>query len=135
MADNNQLNDFYQYVQEKGKLRTLKHAERWSDGILKTLGTSLDRKTKKELARALPEELANSLTRVFWLLHFRNPNLSSHEFQQTAARRSGNTDADFAYFPVRAVFGGVKQMIDAELADKVAETLPPEVQEIWEEAD
>jgi uncharacterized protein (DUF2267 family) len=135
MADNNQLNDFYHYVQEKGKLRTLKHAERWTDGILKTLGTSLDRKTKKELARALPEELANSLTRVFWLLHFRNPNLSSHEFQQTVARRSGNTDADFAYFPVRAVFGGVKQMIDAELADKVAETLPPEVQEIWEEAD
>ena len=134
MANNQKLNGYYRYVQEAGKLRTAEHAERWSDGILRTLGVNLDRGTKRALARALPDELARSLTRVFWLLHFRDPNLTAAEFQRMAARRSGNTDADFARYPVLAVFGGIKQMIDADLARNVAESLAPEIRELWHEA-
>ena len=134
MAENDKLNGFYEYIQQKGKLRTLPHARRWSDGILRTLGLTLDRRTKKELAKALPEELAHSLTRVFWLVHFRNQNLSREEFQKASARRSGNTDADFAYYPILAVFGGLKQMIDSDLEKKVAEALPPEISKLWKEA-
>lgn len=131
---NGNLNDYYEYVQERGKLRTVDHAKRWSDGILKTLGINLDRGTKKKLAQALPEELADSLTGVFWLLHFRNEKLSSYEFRRTAARRSGNTDADFARYPILAVFGGVKQMIPADLEREVANDLAPEVRELWQRA-
>ncbi len=134
MTKNDALNDFYRYVQEEGKLLSPEHARRWSAGVLRTLGTALDRRTKKRLAKALPEELADSLTSVFWLLHFRDPHLSSHAFQRMAARRSGNTDADFARIPTLAVFGGVKQMIDDELERDVAETLAPEVRELWQQA-
>lgn len=134
MVENHQLDDFYAHVQEQGKLRTVDHARRWSDGTLRTLGNQLDRRTKKELARTLPDELANSLTRVFWLLHFRDPRLTRQEFQKMSARRSGNTDADFAYYPVLAVFGGVKKMIDEDLQKKVADSLAPEVSELWQQA-
>ena len=134
MTANSNLNEFYDFVREHGNLRTDAHARRWTDGILKTLGLHLDRSTKRELAKALPDELAASLTRVFWLLHFRNPQLGRTEFQQQAARRSGNSDFEFAYYPVTAVFAGIKQMIDAELARKVADTLSPEVQELWQQA-
>jgi uncharacterized protein (DUF2267 family) len=134
MATDQELNGFYRYVQEAGKLRTPNHARRWSDGILRTLGINLDRGTKKQLARALPKELANSLTRVFWLLHFRDPNLTAEEFQLKAARRSGNTDAAFARYPILAVFHGIKEVIDADLERKVADTLAPEVRDLWQEA-
>jgi uncharacterized protein (DUF2267 family) len=134
MANDDALNGFYQYVKEEGNLRTVDHAHRWSAATLKTLGLNLDRGTKKKLAAALPDELAESLTRVFWLLHFRNPNLSSLEFQRQVARRSGHTDARFARYPVMAVFGGVKQMIDADLEREVAETLSPELREMWQQA-
>lgn len=134
MVENHQLDDFYKYVQEGGKLRTVAHARRWSDGILRTLGNQLDRRTKKELARALPGELADSLTGVFWLLHFRDPGLTRLEFQKMSARRSGNTDADFAYYPVSAVFGGIKKMIDGDLQRRVADSLAPEISELWQEA-
>jgi uncharacterized protein (DUF2267 family) len=134
MTHDENLSDFYHHVQEKGSLRTREHAKRWSEGVLKTLGVNLDRKTKKELAQALPKELADPLTRVFWLLHFRDSNLSSYEFQHMVARRSGNTDPEFARHPILAVFGGVKQMIDADLEKKVAESLAPEVRDLWQEA-
>lgn len=134
MIKEDSLNDFYRYVREEGKLLSPEHARRWSDGVLRTLGTALDRRTKKRLAKALPEELADSLTGVFWLVHFRDPNLSSHAFQRMAARRSGNTDADFAQIPTLAVFGGVKQLIDDALKRDVAETLAPEVRELWQQA-
>lgn len=134
MERNDTLNDFYRYVEEKGKLLSPEHARRWSDGVLRTLGTALDRRTKKKLAKAIPDELADSLTGVFWLVHFRDPNLSSQNFQRMAARRSGNTDADFARIPTQAVFGGVKQIIDDELERDVAETLAPEVRELWQQA-
>jgi len=117
-----------------GKLRTPQHARRWSTAVLKTLGINLDGRTKKKLAKALPEELADDLTRVFWLLHFRNSNLSSHEFQNQVARRSGNTDPDFARYPVLAVFHGVKEMIGSDTRQAVAKSLSPEVRELWENA-
>jgi uncharacterized protein (DUF2267 family) len=50
------------------------------------------------------------------------------------ARRSGNTDAQFARFPILAVFGGVKQMINQDLQREVAKSLAPEVRELWEQA-
>jgi len=134
MTKDDTLNDFYRYVQKEGKLLSPEHARRWSDGVLRTLGTALDRSTKKRLAKAIPGELADSLTGVFWLVHFRDPNLSSQAFQRMAARRSGNTDADFARIPTLAVFGGMKQIIDDELKRDVAETLAPEVRELWQQA-
>lgn len=134
MTERKQLEEFYNYVQECGKLRTEAHAKRWADGVLRTLGINLDRGTKKKLSKALPEELATSLTRVFWLLHFRNPNLTVEEFQGMVARRSGNTDADFAYFPTRAVFGGVKRLVNDDLQREVADNLAPEIAALWREA-
>lgn len=134
MTESNQLKEFYKYVQECGKLRTEAHAKRWTDGVLRTLGVNLDRSTKKRLSKALPEELSSSLTRVFWLLHFRNPNLTREEFQRMVARRSGNTDADFAYFPTRAVFGGLKRMVDEDLQREVVDNLAPDIAALWQEA-
>lgn len=127
------LETFYQYVQEKGHLRSLDHAQRWSDGVLRTLGENLDRGTKRSLAKALPDELAGRLTRVFYLLRFRDQGLSSEEFQKKAALRSGNTDARFARQPVIAVFGGVRQIIDGDLDRRVADDLSPEVRELWQQ--
>lgn len=134
MVQKTNLKDFFQYVQTQGKLRSDEHAQRWTNGILRTLGTALDRRTKKDLSKALPKELADSLTGVFWLLNFRDPNLSSYEFQRMAARRSGNTDAHFARYPVLAVFGGIKQMINSDLQREVAESLSPELREMWRQA-
>jgi uncharacterized protein (DUF2267 family) len=128
------LTQFYQGVQKVGKLRTEEHARRWTVGVLKTLGVNLPRRTKRKMARALPNGLARPLTDVFWLLHFRNANLSGYDFQRAVARRSGNSDAQFARFPVLAVFGGIKQMINQDLQREVAQTLSPEVRELWEQA-
>ena len=134
MADNHKLEDFYQYVLENGKLRTTEHARRWSNGVLRTLGINLDRGVKKNLAKTLPEELASSLTRVFWLLHFRDRNLSREEFQRMVARRSGNSDADFAYYPILAIFGGLKMIVDDDVQREVAEHLAPEISDLWKQA-
>lgn len=130
----NNLMPFYQSVQIRGKLPTTEHAERWTVGTLKTLGINLPRKTKRQLARALPDELAAPLTDVFWLLHFPNPQLTGEEFQRAVARRSGNSDAQFARFPIIAVFGGIKQMINQDLQREVAKSLAPEVRELWNQA-
>ncbi|MCA9947324.1 MAG: DUF2267 domain-containing protein [Ardenticatenaceae bacterium] len=131
MAD---LNSYYQTVQNKGSLRTPAHARRWSTAVLKTLGFNLDGRTKKKLAKALPEELGNDVKRVFWLAHFKNKQLSSHEFQNQVSRRSGNSDPQFAKTPILAVFHGVKQMVDNNTQQAVAQSLSPEVRELWEKA-
>lgn len=128
------LTQFYQGVEKVGKLRTDEHARRWTVGVLKTLGVSLPGKTKRKLARALPGGLAQSLTDVFWLLHFRNANLSSEDFQRAVARRSGNSDAQFARFPILAVFGGIKSMINQDLQLEVSQSLSPELRQLWEQA-
>ena len=128
------LDAYYEHVMTAGKLRTLDHARIWSDGVLKTLGSALDRGTKKTLAKELPKELSEPLTSVFWLLHFRDPNQPVEDFLQRAARRSGNSDGEFARNPTQAVFGGLKMFIDSDLNEKVARTLSPELRQLWEQA-
>jgi uncharacterized protein (DUF2267 family) len=61
--------------------------------------------------------------------------MSKEEFLLRAARRSGNTDAEFAYYPALAVFGGIKQFIDSDLEDRISKALSQEVQELWQEAE
>lgn len=131
MAD---LNSYYQTVQNKGSLRTLDHAHRWSTAVLKTLGFNLNGRAKKKLANALPKELGDDVKRVFWLAHFKNDELTSHEFQNQVSRRSGNSDPQFARTPILAVFNGVKQMIDNNVQQAVADALSPEVRELWDKA-
>ncbi|MCZ7668083.1 MAG: hypothetical protein M5U34_13260 [Chloroflexi bacterium] len=41
------MNDYYTTVKELGKLRTLDHAERWSEAILHTLALNLDKGNKR----------------------------------------------------------------------------------------
>jgi uncharacterized protein (DUF2267 family) len=129
-----ELTGFYEHVLTRGSLRTPEHAERWTMATLRTLGLNLDRKTKKAMSQELPEELAFYLNRAFWLLHFRNNQLSSHEFCQAVGRRSGNTDPDFARIPVRAIFGGLKQFLSDDTKKRVADTLSPEVSDLWQTA-
>lgn len=130
----NDLDSFYAYVEVIGKLRTTDHAKKWTRGTLNMLGVNIDRAVKKELANKLPEELQTWLSGVFWPLFFRDTNITSYEFQNRVARRSGNSDAQFAYFPVKAVFGGLKGLVDNNTADRVAATLSPELKEIWDGA-
>jgi uncharacterized protein (DUF2267 family) len=128
------LVEFYSNVQLAGKLPTAGHAQRWSKAVLNVLGLHLDRKTKKELARALPADLAESLVRVFWLLHFRDAQLSQEDFLDQISRRSGNTDTSFARYPTRAVFSELKRLIDPALSDRVSQSLSPEVCQLWQQA-
>jgi uncharacterized protein (DUF2267 family) len=135
MPNNSQsLDDYYLHVESVGKLLTRHHANRWSDAVLKTLGTVLDGRSKRALAKALPDELSRSLRGVFWLLHFRDPQMRSHEFQQRVARRAGNTDPEFARLPIVAVFEAVSRYVDADLSGRMSRTLPPEVATLWQEA-
>ncbi|MCL4867937.1 MAG: DUF2267 domain-containing protein [Anaerolineae bacterium] len=128
------LQTFYQQIKEQGHLRTLEHAQRWCQATLNMLGVNLDGRTKKALAKALPEELARPLTRVFWLLHFRNSNLPAREFQRRVGLRAGNTDWEFARLPIIAVFAEIKKQIDRDLQDQVAKTLAPEIRQLWQQA-
>ena len=125
------LEEFYGTVEKLGDLRTTSHAQRWSDAVLRSLGLQLDRRAKKKLAASLPEELANSLTRVFWLVHFRNRHLTRLEFQNQVARRAGNSDTRFARLPILAVFGGLRRFISDDVDARVAQSLSPEVRELW----
>ncbi|MCP4361685.1 MAG: DUF2267 domain-containing protein [Chloroflexi bacterium] len=128
------LTNYYETVQNLGQLRSSDHAHRWSTAVLKTLGVNLDRKTKKKLANALPEELGDDLTRLFWLAHFRNKNMTRQEFQFEVSKRSGNSDWQFARQPVQAVFHGVKGLVDNNTQNAVSDTLAPELSEMWQEA-
>jgi hypothetical protein len=60
--------------------------------------------------------------------------LSSLEFQKQVARRSGNTNAEFARYPTLAVFSGIQKYTDSDLNKRIAESLSPEVRELWEKA-
>jgi uncharacterized protein (DUF2267 family) len=128
------LNNYYTTIKELGKLQTKAHAERWSEATLHTLALNLDRGTKKKLVKALPEELSDQLKRKFWLLHFRDKSLTCLEFQKMTARRAGNTDERFARYPVIATFHGLKNLMDDSLNDDVAETLSPELSQMWQDA-
>ncbi|MCA9974004.1 MAG: DUF2267 domain-containing protein [Anaerolineales bacterium] len=133
-SQNGNLEQYFTAVQQDGQLRSPAHARRWSTSVLKTLGFHLNRGLKKSVANQLPEPLAADLTRVFWLLHFRDQTLTAHEFLDQVARRSGNTDPQFARMPTLAVFGQIKQMVNAQTRDQVAEALSPEVRELWQQA-
>lgn len=132
MSEN--LKNYYQTVQTIGDLRTPEHARRWSTAVLKTLGVNLDRKTKKRLTQALPQELGQDLTRLFWLLHFRNKAMTKQEFQFEVSKRSGNSDWQFARMPIQAVFHGVIDLVDKNTQQAVADSLAPEVREMWQNA-
>ena len=133
-ANGTDLRDYYQKIQQNGHLPTEEVAQQWNEAVLRTLGLNLDRKTKKELGNALPEELANYLKRTFWLLHFRDSNKSNEEFLKEVARRSGNSDPDFARIPTKAIFHEVKAFAGEDVSDDVADTLAPELSEFWQQA-
>lgn len=129
------VNDFYQYVQKAGLLRSSGHAHRWVVGTLQVLGVNLSGKVKKQLYKALPEELATHLKGIFWPVFFRNTNISVEEFSTRVARRSRATsDPDFARHPIEAVFGALKEMIDDDLSRTIRDDLAPEISQIWDRA-
>jgi uncharacterized protein (DUF2267 family) len=126
--------NYYTQIQKRGLLLTAEVAENWSEAVLKTLSFNIDRRTKKRLAKALPQELATDLMRPFWLLHFRDLNKSRQEFLKDVANRSGNTDANFARNPTRAVFHQVKTIAGDDVSDAVSESLAPEINRLWQES-
>ena len=63
-ANGADLSGYYQNIQQNGHLRTVAVAQHWNEAVLRTLGLNLDRKTKKKLGKALPEELA------YYLIYF-----------------------------------------------------------------
>jgi uncharacterized protein (DUF2267 family) len=133
-ANGSDLSGYYQQIQQNGLLPTVAVARRWNEAVLRTLGLNLDRRTKKRLGNALPDELAYYLARTFWLLRFRNSNKSEEEFLKEVARRSGNSDPKFAHFPTTAVFHELKTGLEDEISDAVAGSLAPEISELWQQA-
>lgn len=125
---------FYDYVQTHGNLRTAGHGRIWTRGTLNMLGVNLSKSAKKALSNALPADLKKFLGGVFWLASFRDTNITADEFQNRVARRSGNSDAQFARGPVTAVFGAIKQTVNATVAKEVAESLSPELRGLWDAA-
>jgi uncharacterized protein (DUF2267 family) len=109
-------------------------AQDWSAAVLRTLGLNLDRQTKNKLADALPDTLGAQLKRAYWLLHFRNKNQTAREFLYQVARRSGNSDVDFARLPTQAVFHELKSFAGEDVTADVADALAPEVRELWQRA-
>jgi uncharacterized protein (DUF2267 family) len=128
------LDQFYQTVGAQAYIPTTELSQRWTTAVLQTLGFHLPRRTKRALAKALPADLGPAVTAIFWLLHFRDPNLTAEEFQKQVAKRSGHTDAVYARFPILAIFGAIKQQIDPQLSAQIAGDLPPEVRALWEKA-
>ncbi len=128
------LNNYYEQVLSNGSLRTPDHAQRWSQAVLQTLGLNLQRSVKKSLGSALPEELNSQLYGVFWLLNFRNEEMSALDFQERVAKRAGNSDKLFARLPTVAVFGAVKTMVGDKVANQVADDLAPELKNLWQGA-
>ena len=129
------MEEYFNYIQQNGSLRSAEHAQRWSRATLQTLGLHLDRRTKKKLAAALPKELAADLSDKFWLAHFRDKKASSQTFQKEVARRSGNSDAQFARQPILAVFHQLKhEYADGSLRQQVADALAPQIRELWEQS-
>ena len=130
------LEDYFSYVEKAGNLRTINHAVNWSDSTLQMLGVNLGGRTKRALKKALPEALSYQLGRVFWLLYFRNLNMPAREFATRVARRSrASSDPDFAFYPIQAVFGGLKALIkDDDLIEQIRDDLSPELSKLWEEA-
>ncbi len=130
-ANGADLSGYYQKIQQNGHLLTEAATRQWNEAVLRTLGLNLSRKTKKELGNALPEELASYLKRTFWLLHFRDSSKSSEEFLKEVARRSGNSDPDFARVPTKAILHEIKVFAGTDVSDDVSDNLAPELSELW----
>jgi uncharacterized protein (DUF2267 family) len=130
----NNMSTFYKNVMEKGHLRTVEHAKRWTMATLRVTGHNLKRGARKRLAKALPDELAGEVRRMFWLVNLHEPALPVHEFQRQVALKVGATDGQFARHPIVAVFGELKTLIDQGVSSDVREALPAEVAELWQEA-
>lgn len=132
------MSNYYQTIQQLGKLRTEDHARRWSTAVLKTLALNIDRGTKKNLAQELrhkqADQQADDLMRIFWLLHFRNKGQSTKAFMNQVARRAGNSDWQFAEIPTRAVFHGLKELVSQDMSKQIADSLAPDVSEVWQNA-
>ncbi len=128
------LDAYYATIETKGSLRSSAHAHNWSSATLLMLGHNLGRKTRKQLANALPEELAADVSRVFWLVHFRDSQKEAVTFQKEVARRAGVSDAQLARIPVIAVFNALKALLDTNMIDAVADDLSPEISELWRNA-
>lgn len=128
----NNLNEFFAHVRTQGKLRSDTHAHVWTRGTLNILGVNISKDAKQALQNELPQALANWLGGIFWPLHFRNENIAAIDFQNRVARRSGNTDAVFAKYPVTAVFGALKRIISQNTAQKVADSLAPDILDLWQ---
>ena len=129
-----ELAAYYQHIQDDAKLRTQEHAERWSTAVLNTLGLYVDKGTRKTLAAALPDDLSADLRKKFWLAHFRDDEMTKEDFLERVARRSGNTDTQFAPVPTTAVFHNIKTFIDDDVNQQVADSLAPAVSEFWQGA-
>ncbi len=132
--ENSQLDDFYGFIRNRATLRSTNHAREWARGTLEMLGTILDRGTKRAVSKNLPADLARSLNGIFWLAYFRNSNYPAEEFCQRVARRSGNSDSEFARIPVKAVFAGLQLYLGPDLDQRVSKSLPPEIQQMWQES-
>lgn len=128
------ITSFYNIVQSTGKLRSAQHAQRWTHAILQTLGLNLSKPAKKALKEALPEELAQSVSDVWWLFNFRDEAITVSYFQERVGRRAGNTDISFAIHPIKAVFGAIRNLISSDVALTVAASLSPELRDLWNSA-
>ena len=125
---------FYQTIMQQGNLRTPKHAARLTFAVLRTLGFNLGSRVKRELADALPEEMAKDLTRGWRLVNIRHSNLSVHDFAKRVALNSGNTDAQYAQSAIKVVFRQIKKIIDDDLVRAVARDLSPDMRDFWNAA-
>ena len=86
-------------------MRTADQAARVSCAVLHTLGINLSGGVKRQMARALPPDLAHELTRGGRLLHIRDTHLPLEKFAHDVALHSGNTDPQYARMAAAAVFG------------------------------
>lgn len=123
--------NYYSSILKTAHLPTEQHAIRTSAAVLRTLGFNLSGGKRRQLAKALPEELAFHLKRGWHLLRFRNRNLSLQDFLEETARRTGNTDTQYARQSTQAVFRELKSLIDQDLRREVGRDLPPEVGRFW----
>lgn len=124
----------YQAIMEDGNLRTTQHASRLTFAVLHTLGFNLSGGVKRDLAKALPDDLGRYLTRGWRLINIRHKQLPLRDFAKDVARHNGNTDARYAESATRVVFHRLKSLIDDDLVRAVARDLSPEVRELWNAA-
>ncbi len=135
MSNQITVDSFYDSVMQSGNMRTPAHAKRNTFAVLHTLGFNLSGGTKKELAKALPKELARDLTGGWRLINIRRSKLPFEDFARDVALHSGNTDAQHAKNTTRIVFRHIKRLInDDALSREVAKDLSPEVSKVWSAA-